>query len=288
MEISTVEDLIINSGLYRAIPIKGENYQKIIELANFNDTIKFHCPKCADSSIFKRSKKMRPMLPSDNAGNFSHIPISNMINRPQEDVVSEFFSGTQFIELRFECAKDTEHIIAFHFTITNKKLVKTGQFPALADYESKELDQYKKVISKTKLSEFRKSVGLFSHGVGIGAFVYLRRIFEDEIHRAFDVSDSKDNVKKEDFNKLRMNEKIVLLKNDLPSFLSENKNIYGILSTGIHELHEDECLKYFPTLKLSIELILSEKKEKYERELKMKQAKSELSKISSELNGNSN
>lgn len=80
-----------------------------------------------------------------------------------------------------------------------------------------------------------------------------------------------------------MNEKIRLLKDYLPEFLVKNKFIYSILSKAIHELREDECLKYFAPVKLGIELILDEKLEELDREAKIKEAAKSLSEIHSEL-----
>ncbi|MGE7954793.1 hypothetical protein [Lysinibacillus xylanilyticus] len=56
-----------------------------------------------------------------------------------------------------------------------------------------------------------------------------------------------------------MDDKIKLLQNKLPEVLIENRAVYGIMSKGIHELSEDECLALFPDVKLGIELILDEK-----------------------------
>ncbi len=68
---------------------------------------------------------------------------------------------------------------------------------------------------------------------------------------------------------------------ELPTFLVENKNMYSILSIGIHQLSEDQCKDYFAPLKLGIELILDEKLEKKQREDKINAATSALSKITS-------
>jgi hypothetical protein len=62
-----------------------------------------------------------------------------------------------------------------------------------------------------------------------------------------------------------MEDKVEILKEFLPSQLVEAKSIYGILGKGVHELTEEECLKYFPPLKLSIELILNQKIEETKR-----------------------
>ena len=70
-----------------------------------------------------------------------------------------------------------------------------------------------------------------------------------------------------------MEDKVETLKKFLPSQLVEMKSIYSILGKGVHELSEEECLKYFAPLKLSIELILDQKienKEKLERDALVK------------------
>lgn len=131
--------------------------------------------------------------------------------------------------------------------------------------------------------EFSRAVGLVSHGVGIGSFVYLRRIFENLIEESHQEAIKIDSWDEENYNRSRMDEKIALLKDYLPEFLLRSRKIYSILSKGIHQLSENECLKYFAAVKLGIELILDEKLEKLNRESKIKEAEKLLSDIHSEL-----
>jgi len=63
----------------------------------------------------------------------------------------------------------------------------------------------------------------------------------------------------------------------LPSFLVENRGLYSILSKGIHSLSEEECLRYFDTVRVGIELILDEKHEQLEKRKKLEKAKSAIS-----------
>jgi hypothetical protein len=157
--------------------------------------------------------------------------------------------------------------------------MKIGQHPSVADFSEREIKKYRKVLGEEKYKELNRAVGLTTHGVGIGAFVYLRRIFEGLIEEAH-IEASKDAGWDEaQYKSKRMDEKILLLANHLPSFLSENKGLYTILSKGIHELSEEECLTYFQVVKVGIELILDEKIEKIERHKKIKDTKSSLSKI---------
>jgi hypothetical protein len=77
-----------------------------------------------------------------------------------------------------------------------------------------------------------------------------------------------------------MDEKIKILREHLPSFLVENRGLYSILSTGIHELSEEECLKYFESVKIGIEQILDEKIIEQDRAKKATQARIAIEKIS--------
>lgn len=131
-----------------------------------------------------------------------------------------------------------------------------------------EIAKYKLVLGK-QYSEFSKAVGLFAHGIGIGSFVYLRRIIEKLIFDKYEQFSDELGVKANEFTHLKFDEKIELLKNHLPIILVRNKNVYGIVSKGIHELSEDECRSMFSYIRTGIELILDDllaEKERVEKE----------------------
>ena len=80
----------------------------------------------------------------------------------------------------------------------------------------------------------------------------------------FDEFKTQEDWSEDDFKVLRMVEKIEFLKNHLPAFLVQNKKLYGILSLGIHELEEQQCLSFFEVIRLSAVIILDEDKKKKE------------------------
>lgn len=163
-------------------------------------------------------------------------------------------------------------------------LIKVGQYLSLADLQNSEISKkYNKILLAQDLRDLKKAIGLSAHGVGAGSLVYLRRIFENIIWDTYEKNNKQLNIEEDDFKKKRMNEKVTTLKDFLPEQLVEMKNIYGVLSKGIHELSEEECLAYFPALKLSIELILDQKIEKEIEEKKNKNIKSELAEIVKKL-----
>ena len=83
--------------------------------------------------------------------------------------------------------------------------------------------------------------------------------------------------------KSRIVEKIVLLKNHLPNILVENKEAYSILSKGVHELEESECIDNFDLLSTTIELILDELLNEKQRMKREAVIKTGISKLHSKL-----
>lgn len=180
----------------------------------------------------------------------------------------------------------------FHFFIHLEKdetgntisIAKVGQYPSIADLHIKQIHRYDKVLNKDKMKELTKAIGLAANGIGIGSFVYLRRIFEHLVFEAFQIAKKEKLEFDEDkFNTSKMDGKIKSLKGYLPTFLVENHSIYGILSKGIHELGEEDCRNYFTILRESIELILDEKLEQLQKDKKKKEISSALSKISNDI-----
>lgn len=156
-------------------------------------------------------------------------------------------------------------------------IMKIGQYPTVADYHLGEVKQYKKVIPEEKLKELTRAIGLAANGVGIGSYVYLRRIFEHLIAEAFEKAKSENAISEADYQQARVDQRIDLLSPYLPTFLVENKSMYSIISLGIHELDEQTCLAHFDTLRVGIELILDEKLDEQRKKDKIEEAKKNLS-----------
>jgi hypothetical protein len=198
--------------------------------------------------------------------------ITNLI--PRDD---RFIEQGGFANLKIEC-KRTNHIFEFYILWEPERntLIKIGQYPSIADFHISEIKQYSKLLPNEKLKEFTRAIGLAANGVGIGSFVYLRRIFEFLIFEAYNKALAESKIKESDFQMARMDDRIDLLHNYLPAFLVENKSMYSIISLGIHELDEKTCLAHFDTLRVAIEIILDEKLDEYRKQEKIKNAEKKL------------
>ena len=182
-----------------------------------------------------------------------------------------------------QCARNKNHVQIFFFVIVRHtaldySIKKIGQHPSFGDLTLPRLRKYAAVLNAKLLGELNRAVGLAAHDVGVGAYVYLRRVFEALIDEAHTVARQDPGWGEELYVRSRMPEKMVFLKAHLPTFLVEHPEMYSLLSKGIHELSEKECLAHFDTLRSAIELILAQTIEKKEMELRTRDAESALSK----------
>lgn len=106
------------------------------------------------------------------------------------------------------------------------------------------------------LENYEKAVVCLSHEYGVAAFAYFRRIVENNINKLLDLvqedaQSSSANTKLIELDKLRenspMGDKIKIANHALPEYLNPSGQnplgrLYKVLSEGVHEFSEEECL----------------------------------------------
>lgn len=248
-ELPSAKDFCLTVPLYEQFQYDNEKENAFFSLEQFEGTLDFHCPECGQHSVFKVEK--------NNYHRDSHY--SNYI-----------------FSLRFQCSRNSAHKALFIFRAHYGVLQKIGQIPSIADLALPDLRKYRKVLGDERFKELTRAIGLTTHGVGVGAFVYLRRVFESLIEDAHTLASTGQDWDEEAYTRSRMDEKIGFLKDHLPAFIVQNRGIYSILSVGVHTLTEAECLEAFPAVRLAIELILDDLLEQHERQVKLKSAAKSL------------
>ena len=189
-----------------------------------------------------------------------------------------------FFLITLKCKRKDNDTLRFVIFRDREIVMKIGQHPSLADIQFAEIGKkYDKVLPEEDLKNLKKAIGLVSHGAGAGSFVYLRKIFERLIFETYKNNAGAVGVNETDFKNQRMLDKVETLRAFLPSQLIEMKGVYSILSKGVHELTEEECLRYFAPIKLSIELILDQKIEEAKKSEKDAMVKKQLQQIQQEI-----
>lgn len=277
IEDFTISEFFFDIPLYTTIKITDKNISIFKDILLFGkEQISFegYNPLEKVDSTFIIEKEFKDKLANHT------FNLSESYKNP----IKIFLETGGYRTINIKC-KRYNNIFTFSIFYNAEKrlLLKIGQYPSIADFHIYEIKQYDKLLSNDVLKEFTKAIGLAANGVGIGSFVYLRRIFENLILESFEEAKQEGKVEEETFSRSRMDEKIELLKDYLPSFLVENKSIYSILSKGIHELDENTCLKYFETMKLGIEIILDQKLEKKKQKDKEEEAKKRIAQLNGKL-----
>ena len=283
------------AGLYESKGICEDNIYDLIELLMGNVKLSVYCKECKQERVFK----MKPieLYQELSTGELNQCFLGDEldsfqkrfnIRRGRENSAEQWKwtdwqieEDTRLMKLEYVCSMDEKHHLDYVVLTTNNSIMKIGQYPSVADLTFPELDTYKKVMSKEDRKEFGRAIGLYASGIGAGSYVYLRRILERLLNQA--KKDAGDEIDTEAFDKARVGEKITMLSSHLPSMLTDNAVLYGILSKGIHELTEEECITYFPVLKDCLYMILDQWEEMRKREEKEKEICAALSKIATNI-----
>ena len=158
-------------------------------------------------------------------------------------------------------------------------LKKIGQYPSIADMQFFEIEKYKTILNKknkfdVKYRDYTKALGLYANGIGCGAFLYLRRVFEMAVEELHEKCKKNENWDEQAYSKASFNNKVKMIEycgNIIfpPELEKVRSKIYGVLSKGIHESSEEECKDIFPDVKTAIDMILEKILEEIERNKKI-------------------
>ena len=262
-EAQPISDLILKLPLYREIALTIDSLPWMRALRYSKNKFDAPCRQCGRERTFEGGSRF--------TGNLS----------------STMGLGDGDFSTEFECGWDSDHTITCWFRVSNMTLTKVGQSPSLADIASAELSsQFRKVLGHERARELARATGLMANGIGIGSFVYLRRVFEGvlEDHRKAAETDGEPIP---NYLELRVDERIQALQKRLPPFLVKHRKLYGILSIAVHELDEQTCLKFFPIVREAIFLILQQDVEAATRRAKESELSKALGMITQELSASS-
>jgi hypothetical protein len=261
-----VLEILLDKSLYELMPFNESDDVTINELKTEAFQIDAYCVNCKVVMVFKTVRPVSSGSRSLGSGPRS-IPV---------------FNGTFHTVIK--CQRCGTHY-TYYFRKYDTGLMKVGQYPSLEDIGSAEIIKFRKILEQEDYAELRRATGLYSHGIGIGSFVYLRRIFERLI-LAHHAELTKAGREIEGFAGMAMDSKIAALADVLPPALVENRKIYSILSVGIHKLNEDTCRLHFPIVRAAIIEILEQDLAARERKKASDKVRAEVAEIERKLRAN--
>jgi len=275
MTNSKIAEFLAKGNMYSTVDINSDDRKELNSLLNEKEKYTFDCfcYECNTYTTFNiysfEEYWVEDKRPQIKMMGIALGGMSNTRPKNEEEKYQEILRLGNIICLTAHCVRGRAHPIWIFIKIDDDKITKIGQYPNVKFTLYPNADKYKKLLDEYYI-ELKTALLLHSNNVGVGSYVYLRRVFEKIIFNKYNEHKKTITISETEFFKLRMEDKIEILKEYLPDFIVKNKNIYSILSKGIHELNEDECLKYFNTIEQSIEMILDEIIEQKEKEEKQK------------------
>jgi hypothetical protein len=248
-----IEDLFLKMPLYDKLELNSALEYKLVDILRFNGKLDMFCVACNKESTFTGFDNLTDYVPG--------VAYSSSSSRLMERVFTlpKYFSHKKVFTVKLKCSRNENHLMLFNFYINQHTLIKIGQYPSLMEMAHHTVRKYKKVLGKELYEEFNRAIGLAALNIGLGSFIYLKRIFDHLLEEAHKQVFAHEKWNELEYLTSPVQKRILLLKNHLPEILVEKRELYTILNKDIYELHEEECLKYFPLLQGGIECMLAER-----------------------------
>lgn len=247
-------DLLFIEGLYASVDIDtpvGENVENKLRYGRFG--FDAYCINCKRETTFRVASR--------------EIPTRGISTRYSAQATPPLLFA-----VHATCQRDST-VYSYIVQANEHQATKIGQWPSMADIAFGELRMIDKSLDAVDRRELGKALGLFSHDSAIGAFAYLRRVFERLIDRSYERQASAGHPV-DGFADMRMDDKVAALKDELPEMVVRNSGVFSILSLGLHELTEEQCTKHFPVIKAVLFQMLEQ--EEHKRKAAMTQRETEV------------
>jgi hypothetical protein len=250
--MSEIAAYLADAPLYRTYRYSGNlwDWAKIGLAVTFPSTIRLHCPdgECLRAQLW------------DGSG----LTVSNGRNTPE----AHFFKT-----LRYQCRNcqrsDVTFVVLVNLLENEGEIKKIGQFPPLW----READPL--VVAgwnKHDVLLYRKAMTFRNANEGIAALPYLRRIIENHTRDVLDlIADSNSRTPIEGFDRTtfdqarmsrRFSDKLDFAQKYLPTGLTPQGQpnpigvLYELISEGLHERNEDECVEIFDRCRAAFEFVV--------------------------------
>jgi hypothetical protein len=240
--------------------------------------IEMECPICKKSRPFDRKK----------TGLDDHYPDDNY---PHDDYFVTKLTS-KFHTFLFKCHTciSSEYSFLIEVDIEKSELQKIGQSPSWYSIYNNE------IINKFLKDDavfFTRALRCQSHGYGIGAFSYYRRVLENSIKKILENirsvhenEGSSEGMKKIDeaLEKTSTTDKIDIAKDAIPMSLTPGgknplKIIHQCLSIGIHYLSEDDCKDKSEHIRVALSYLITTLSQQNENQKTYIEKLNELDKV---------
>jgi hypothetical protein len=254
-----VNDLLLQQGLYSSVDTTTEVGRAVEQnLRESQTAFDVYCVRCRRETTFRISSTV--------------VTARGVGGRYATQVVPP-----ALFAVHATCQRDFQ-VYSYIFAALDGRVTKIGQRPSMSDIAFGELRSIDKSLDEVDRRELGKALGLFAHDSALGAFVYLRRVFERMIKRAHN-RHSVAGSPIEGFSAMPMDRRIAALKGQLPDKVVRNSAVFSVLSLGLHELTEDQCAAIFPVMKAVLFQMLEQEEHRRKADITEQETDAELQRV---------
>lgn len=295
-------EFLQTAGLYDSISVNESNISELCDLLLGKVRISEYCTKCGEKRVFtiepveyteeivngtvlihQLGKRIMSQQNVQKMGTMG-LPGERREERKEwKWIFDDYRKESRIIVLSFTCTMQEDHHLDYVVLANDYEIIKIGQHPSVADVSLPQIAEYKKVIDEASVKELKRAIGLHAQGIGVGSYVYLRRIFERILDKAKKQAEDEKKIELSGYKEKSVSDRIKMLAGYLPDMIVQNTVLYGVVSAGIHGLSEDDCLRYFPVLRDCIIMILKQWQEKQERKEQEEKLRKSMQEIASEV-----
>lgn len=254
LDVNSLAEFLESNVIYTSISFNLEEY--LYRNIFYIKEITTSCEICKKAKPFHNCKSLQ------EARSF-YSPYLNF----REDFYERINGKSDLLKFQcITCEKSTKaYLVDYKINGMVVTFTKSGESPRLPRSSNKLLLKF----FKEDMDEYNKAVTCLSHGFGVAAFVYMRRIIEKNINKILEMiveMESKESPLLVEVSKLTkmspMSDKIAIANKYMPSYLNPNGinpfgKMYSVLSEGVHSESDEECLNKAETLQACLEYIIS-------------------------------
>ena len=224
-------------------------------------------------SLSKSGKGVAPLI-IDFYCDYKDLEGYKLLNTTLNDV-------SYYLDYYFTCTNNESHVykMSILLAIKSDKLIiqKVGQYPEATILGKFDGERYKNILRRINDSycDYKNAEKSYKYGLHSGAYVYLRRVYENMIN--YYISKNKD---KDTPIFKSTEEKINYIKNCFDEKIRDYLNpLYSALSCGIHVMKDSECEENYKHLKTVLDIQLQYMKSNDEIEEKVRESSKALSEL---------
>jgi len=265
-----VADWLLSLPLYTPVAIGSNASPTVRAILTYVAIVDFYCPAC------KKFTPFQGVLSLETQNSMA----SELMAAKSFGVAAGFWTQKKFSK-ELSCTR-ANHKTIFHFQIEDSHLLKVGQYPSIADINFGEVMAFAPALGELRTRELNKAIELAGNGAGLGAYIYLKKIFESLLEDAHQIALSDKTWDEAGYLKANISDKVRILATHLPSFTLEHPEHYAILDQDLDDLTDTACIEQFNALKTAVLVITDEQLAQHTRDLRISQA-SELLEVATRI-----